>query len=64
MCQVDELIKRLKKNKQRPLLFSKNTNETVKKFILREKKFIMKQIIELNVTHLNRRNCKYYIKFI
>ena len=36
--QVDELIKRLKKNKQRPLLFSKNTNETVKRIYLERKK--------------------------
>jgi shikimate kinase len=28
---IEELIKRLKKNKQRPLLFNKNLNETVKK---------------------------------
>ena len=31
MFRVDELIKRLKKNKQRPLLFKKNINETIKK---------------------------------
>ena len=28
---IEDLIKRLKKNKQRPLLFNKNLNETVKK---------------------------------
>ena len=35
---VDELIKRLKKNKQRPLLFKKNINETVKKIYFDRKK--------------------------
>ncbi len=35
---VDELIKRLKKNKQRPLLFEKNTAETVKRIYFERKK--------------------------
>tara|TARA_Y200000002_G_C22477337_1_gene577260 strand:+ start:70 stop:564 length:495 start_codon:yes stop_codon:yes gene_type:complete len=35
---VDELIKRLKKSKQRPLLFKKNINETVKKIYFERKK--------------------------
>ncbi len=35
---IEELIKRLKKNKQRPLLFKKNTNETVKRIYLERKK--------------------------
>ena len=43
---IYELIKRLKKSRQRPLLHKKDIAETVKKFILIEKKFIMKQIIE------------------
>ena len=47
---VEALIKRLKKNSQRPLLFKKNIAETAKKYILIEKKFIVKQTIELNVT--------------
>ena len=36
---LEELIKRLKKNKKRPLLFRKNTNETVKKIYFDRKKF-------------------------
>ena len=35
---VDELIKRLKKNKKRPLLFRKNIAETVKKIYFNRKK--------------------------
>ena len=35
---VQELIKRLKKNRKRPLLFRKNTNETVKKIYFDRKK--------------------------
>ena len=51
--QVEELIKRLKKSKHRPLLYKKNINETVKKIYFQRKKFIMKLILELNVTLLN-----------
>ena len=36
--QIDELVKRLKKNKKRPLLFKKNTSETVKKIYFDRKK--------------------------
>ena len=35
---VDELIKRLKKSRQRPLLFKKNLTETVKKIYFERKK--------------------------
>ena len=35
---IDELIKRLKKNNKRPLLFKKNTNEEVKKIYFERKK--------------------------
>ena len=35
---IDELIKRLKKNKQRPLLFNKNINNAVKKIYFDRKK--------------------------
>ena len=35
---VEELTKRLKKNKQRPLLFEKNINETIKKIYFERKK--------------------------
>jgi len=35
---IDELSKRLRKNRQRPLLFKKNTNETVKKIYFDRKK--------------------------
>jgi len=35
---IEELIKRLKKNKQRPLLFNKNINNTVKKIYFDRKK--------------------------
>ena len=35
---VDELIKRLKKNKQRPLLFRQNSSETIKKIYFDRKK--------------------------
>ena len=35
---IDKLIKRLKKNKQRPLLSGKNTNETIKKIYFERKK--------------------------
>ena len=45
----DALIKRLKKNSNRPLLFKKNISETVKKIYFERKKFIMRLIIELNV---------------
>ena len=36
--QIDELVKRLKKNNKRPLLFKKNTSETVKKIYFDRKK--------------------------
>jgi len=36
---VNELTKRLKKNRQRPLLFKKNINETVKKIYFERKRF-------------------------
>ena len=51
---LDQLVKRLKKNTNRPLLFQKNIAETAKKFILIEKKFIIKLIIELNVVLLSQ----------
>ena len=35
---IDELIKRLKKSRQRPLLFKKNITETVKKIYFNRKK--------------------------
>ena len=35
---IDELIKRLKKSSQRPLLYKKNINETVKKIYFERKK--------------------------
>ncbi len=35
---IEELIKRLKKNKQRPLLFKKNMSETIKKIYFDRKK--------------------------
>ena len=35
---IEELIKRLKKNKQRPLLFNKNINNAVKKIYFDRKK--------------------------
>ncbi len=35
---IDELIKRLKKNSQRPLLFKKNIAETTKKIYFARKK--------------------------
>ena len=35
---TEQLIKRLKKNKQRPLLYKKNINETVKKIYFERKK--------------------------
>ncbi len=35
---VDELIKRLKKSRQRPLLFNKNVTETVKKIYFERKR--------------------------
>lgn len=35
---INELIKRLKKNKQRPLLFDKNNDETVKKIYFEREK--------------------------
>ena len=36
---IEELIKRLKKNNQRPLLYKKNISETVKKIYFDRKKF-------------------------
>ena len=35
---VDELVKRLKKSRQRPLLYKKNINETVKKIYFERKR--------------------------
>ncbi len=35
---VDELVKRLKNSRQRPLLFKKNVTETVKKIYFERKK--------------------------
>ncbi len=39
---VEELIKRLRKNKQRPLLFKQNINETIKKIYFERKKIYSK----------------------
>lgn len=39
---VEELIKRLKKNRQRPLLFKQNINETIKKIYFERKKIYSK----------------------
>ena len=36
---IEELTKRLKNNRQRPLLHGKNTNETIKKIYFKRKKF-------------------------
>ena len=35
---IEELVKRLKKNRHRPLLFQKNISETVKKIYFERKK--------------------------
>ena len=36
---IEELVKRLKNSRQRPLLFKKNIKETVKKIYFERKKF-------------------------
>ena len=36
---IDELIKRLKRSKKRPLLYKKDINDTIKKMYLERKKF-------------------------
>ena len=39
---INELVKRLKKNKKRPLLFRKNIDETIKKIYFERKKIYNK----------------------
>ncbi len=50
--EESELIKRLKKNKKRPLLFKKNLNETVNKIYLERKKTYSEADFRIKCTFL------------
>ena len=50
---IDKLIKRLKKNKQRPLLSGKNTNETIKKIYFKRKKIYYEADYRIKCNSLN-----------
>ena len=47
---INELVKRLKKNKKRPLLFRKNIEETVKKIYFERKRTYSEANFKINVT--------------
>ena len=49
---VEELIRRLKRNKNRPLLFKKNLNETVKKIYFQRKKIYNEANYRINCNYL------------
>ena len=50
--EVPELVKRLKKNKKRPLLFGKNLNETVNKIYFERKKTYSEADFRIKCTFL------------
>ena len=50
--EVSELIKRLKKNKKRPLLFKKNLNETINKIYLERKRTYSEADFRIRCTFL------------
>ena len=50
---IDKLIKRLKKNKQLPLLSGKNTNETIKKIYFERKKIYYEADYRIKCNSLN-----------
>ena len=52
---VDELIKRLKKSRQRPLLFKKNINETVKKIYFERKRIYNESDFRIKCNSLTSR---------
>ena len=52
---IDELIKRLRNSKQRPLLFKQNTNETVKKIYFDRKKIYNKADFRIKCKSLKSR---------
>ena len=41
-CNIDELIKRLRKSQKRPLLYKKDINDTIKEMYLKRKKIYNK----------------------
>ena len=59
---IDELVKRLKKSKKRPLLFEKNITETVKKIYFERKKIsqtFTKKNTRINLSFLHDRNVSF-----
>ena len=50
--EVSELVKRLKKNKKRPLLFKKNLNETINKIYLERKRTYSEADFRIRCTFL------------
>ena len=50
--EVSELVKRLKKNKKRPLLFKKNLNETINKIYLERKRTYSEADFRIKCTFL------------
>ena len=50
---VDELIKRLKKSKKRPLLYKKKLSDTVKKIFLEREKVYNEADYRIKCTSLN-----------
>ena len=53
---IDKLIKRLKKNRKRPLLLKKNTNEEVKKIYFDRKKIYNKADYRIRCDSLNAKD--------
>ena len=58
---VEELIKRLIKNKQRPLLFTQNINDTIKKIYFDRKKIYNKAAYRINCKSLRSEEIVYKI---
>tara|TARA_B100001989_G_C24313487_1_gene351639 strand:+ start:181 stop:669 length:489 start_codon:yes stop_codon:yes gene_type:complete len=50
---VDELVKRLRKTKKRPLLFKKNLNETINKIYLERKKIYSEADYRIKCNYLS-----------
>ena len=53
---IEELSRRLKSSKKRPLLNKKNLNETIQKIYIERKKLIMRLISELNAIFKNQKS--------
>ena len=58
---IEELIKRLQKSRQRPLLFRKNTSQTVKKIYFERKKIYNKADFRIKCNSLKSKEIVYKI---